>query len=119
MMYALIGNSFQLKKKVQYTRPVLNVPISKIKELPVRTYFTLITMSSRFETPSGEIMLIKKIVKKMKPHVHRHISSPLKPSQFRVLSDSFPYPTCMRTVITSLCTSIRCSNLSLIFYRIH
>ena len=104
---------------MQYTRPVLHVPISTIKKLPKFTPFTLIGMNDIDYRPSGEEMLIKKNTLKVDPDSHRDTLFLLKPSQIYVINDLYNNYTCLTMVITSLCTSIRNFYLSFITFYIH
>ena len=94
-----------MEKKVKFTRPVLNVPISRIKELPDCTYFTLIGINTMNDRPSGEEMFMRKSIRKYNFFGFLSDSPFLKPFQFAVASDSYVRSGFFPEVITSLCIS--------------
>ena len=93
-----------MEKKVQFTRPVLNVPISRIKELPDCTYFTLIGINMK-DRPPAEKMFMKKIIRKYDFFNFLPDRPSLKPSQFPVATNSYKGGF-LPEVITSLCIFI-------------
>ena len=108
-----------MDKEVQFTRPVFNVPISEIHGIDFRANLKLITINTIEEEPSGNKILIKKKIRKMKSHDHANEDAHVKPSQFRVFSYYYYSGINLLKVITSICTSMSNFKLSSFIYHFH
>ena len=84
---------------------MLNVPISRIKELPGLTYLKMIGINTMEDRPSGEKMFVKKRIVKYDSFDILNKNSSLKPSQFPVIGNCYSGGI-VPEVITFLCTSM-------------